>query len=55
MLLTNNKSYLREAGLETLLLRHGGRRQARVGGTKEVAGVHVEGRNLSCRTSTYKV
>lgn len=41
---------LREAGLETLLLRQGGRRQARVGGTEEVASVHVEGWDLSCRT-----
>ncbi|TNN39784.1 hypothetical protein EYF80_050053 [Liparis tanakae] len=48
----DRSSYLRDAGLEALLLRHGGRSQARVGGAEEVAGVHVEGRNLSCRTST---
>lgn len=50
MSLTNGKTYLREAGLEALLLRQGGRSQTRVGGTKEVASVHVEGWNLSCRT-----
>lgn len=46
--------YLREAGLEALLLCQGGRSQARVGCTEEVASVHVESWNLSCRTWTYR-
>lgn len=36
--------------MEALLLCQGGRSQTRVGGTEEVASVHVEGWNLSCRT-----
>lgn len=42
--------YLRKPRLEALLLGKRGRRQAGVGRVEEVAGVHVEGRDLGCRT-----
>lgn len=48
--LTSVAPYLRKPRLKALLLRQRGRSQSRVGGTEEVARVHIEGWNLSCRT-----
>lgn len=42
--------YLGEPRLEALLLSQRGGSQTRVGGAEEVARVHIEGWNLSCRT-----
>lgn len=42
--------HLREPRLKALLLCQRGRSQSGMGGTEEVARVHVEGWNLSCRT-----
>ncbi len=46
--------YLWESRLKALLLGYRGRSQAWVGRTEQVAGVHVEGRDLGCRTYTIK-